>query len=302
MRRRGRGQQRFRHSITDFWWLCCCCSSDTPIGARRSEGEGQDRTRHLAGPEPQHDLDARVPGRERDQSDPFVPSRRGIPAGRATCRRSSPSPASTPKTSSRSATGSGHQRLQVQPHERRAPGERQRPAHARLEGEVTFAFGSRTGSRRGGATYESRGVGSGSVHFLWRVTVDPDPGYGQRGGHGREADGTAQDREEAAARKEASRILKARAGRSARSSRPSRRGSRPRGQGGGGSGRRGPEEAGGGRGGSGRRGPEEAGGGRGGSGRRGRQRNRRRRARRGACRRWTRSSRPGGRPSRRWTK
>mgnify|MGYP007000146714 len=40
-----------------------------------------------------------------------------------------------------------------------------------------FEFEDRVPTR-GGATYEARyRVGSGSVHFLWKVTVDPEPGY-----------------------------------------------------------------------------------------------------------------------------
>ena len=82
-------------------------------------------------------------------------------------------------------------------------------------GKVTFGFEFHDRvATRAGATYEARyRVGSGSVYFLWKVTVDPEPGYAAT-----EEDMVAMQTEqrrlaeEAAARKQAeNEILQARA-------------------------------------------------------------------------------------------
>ena len=201
MRRRGRepdGGLTLQHNRLLVAMLPAA-PPDTPTGAHTApEGEGQDRALSPRGPRaPQHDLHARVPGRERDQVRPVrARAVRGDPRGRQghlqgghhhhRHRPQQHRPGQRP--------GRGHQRLQVQPHKRRAPGERQRPAHARLEGEGDLRL-----RVRGQGPDEGRRHLRVEVQGRQRLRPLPMARHGrprprlrsQRGGHGREADGTA---------------------------------------------------------------------------------------------------------------
>ena len=208
-------------SITDFWWLCCLLLLLILLLALIPLLRGRDKTglSHLAGPEPPNTTSTPgFQGGSGTKSDPFVlePSE-GIPAGgRATCREvitiTGIDPNNIVPVSDRAEGTNGYRFNLTSDEHQESDNDLLMPDS---KGRVTFAFEFEDRvPTRAGATYESRyRVGSGSVHFLWRVTVDPDPGYAAS-----EEDMVARQTEqrriaeEAAARKEAEHeILKARA-------------------------------------------------------------------------------------------
>ncbi|MEC8045373.1 MAG: putative Ig domain-containing protein, partial [Candidatus Thermoplasmatota archaeon] len=208
-------------SIMDFWWLCCILLLLILLLALTPLIRNRDRTglSHLAGPEPENTTSSPgFFGGSGTRSDPFVlKPAEGIPAGGS---------ASSVET----ITVTGIDPDNLVPVSDKAEGtngfrfnlnsdEHQESDNDLLVpdsgGKVTFGFEFHDRvATRAGATYEARyRVGSGSVYFLWKVTVDPEPGYAAT-----EEDMVAMQTEqrrlaeEAAARKQAeNEILQARA-------------------------------------------------------------------------------------------
>ena len=208
-------------SIMDFWWLCCILLLLILLLALIPLIRNRDRTglSHLAGPEPENTTSSPgFFGGSGTRSDPFVlKPAEGIPAGGSV-------------SSVETITVTGIDPDNLVPVRDKAEGtngfrfnlnsdEHQESDNDLLVpdsgGKVTFGFEFHDRvATRAGATYEARyRVGSGSVHFLWKVTVDPEPGYAAT-----EEDMVAMQTEqrrlaeEAAARKQAeNEILQARA-------------------------------------------------------------------------------------------
>ncbi len=172
-------------SITDMWWLCCLLLLLLLLLGLIPLWRGRNKTvlDQLAGPEPPNTTSKpKFSSGAGTKSDPFVlePSM-GVPAGgRTICselitiRNIDPNNI-VPVTDRNEGTNGYRFNLTSEEHQE-SDNDLLMPDD---QGKVTFRFEFEDRvPTRGGATYESRyRVGTGSVHFLWRVTVDPEPGY-----------------------------------------------------------------------------------------------------------------------------
>jgi len=208
-------------SITDMWWLCCLLLLLLLLLALIPLLRGRNKTvlDQLAGPEPPNTTSKpKFASGAGTKSDPFVlePSV-GVPAGGQTiCSElitiSNIDPNNIVPVTDRNEGANGY-RFNLTSDEHQESDNDLLVPDAKGRVSFRFEFEDRVPTR-GGATFEARyRVGRGSVHFLWRVTVDPEPGYAATEEE-MEAIQTEQRRlaEEAAERRAAeNEILRARA-------------------------------------------------------------------------------------------
>ena len=169
----------------DFWWLCCLLLLLLLLLALIPLWRSRDKTAldQLAGPEPPNTTSKpKIASGAGTKSNPFVlePSE-GVPAGgRVSCKEvitiTNIDPNNIVPVTDRNEGMNGY-RFNLSSEEHQESDNDLLIPDTKGRVVFQFEFEDRVPTR-GGATYEARyRVGSGSVHFLWRVTVDPEPGY-----------------------------------------------------------------------------------------------------------------------------
>jgi hypothetical protein len=172
-------------SIMDFWWLCCLLLLLLLLLALIPLWRGRNKTAldQLAGPEPPNTTSKpKIASGAGTKSNPFVlePSE-GVPAGgRVSCKEvitiTNIDPNNIVPVTDRNEGTNGY-RFNLSSDEHQESDNDLLIPDSKGRVVFQFEFEDRVPTR-GGATYEARyRVGSGSVHFLWRVIVDPEPGY-----------------------------------------------------------------------------------------------------------------------------
>jgi hypothetical protein len=169
----------------DFWWLCCLLLLLLLLLALIPLWRGRNKTAldQLAGPEPPNTTSKpKIASGAGTKSNPFVlePSE-GVPAGgRVSCKEvitiTNIDPNNIVPVTDRNEGTNGY-RFNLSSDEHQESDNDLLIPDSKGRVVFQFEFEDRVPTR-GGATYEARyRVGSGSVHFLWRVIVDPEPGY-----------------------------------------------------------------------------------------------------------------------------
>ena len=172
-------------SVMDFWWLCCLLLLLLLLLALIPLWRGRNKTAldQLAGPEPPNTTSKpKITSGAGTKSNPFVlePSE-GVPAGgRVSCKEvitiTNIDPNNIVPVTDRNEGMNGY-RFNLSSDEHQESDNDLLIPDSKGRVVFQFEFEDRVPTR-GGATYEARyRVGSASVHFLWKVTVDPEPGY-----------------------------------------------------------------------------------------------------------------------------